>query len=194
MPMAELDNPRWEKFAELTATGSKRADAYLAAGYSTKTRQAATKRGVALFAKPEVKARVTELETELRENSLAKAELDREWVLRGLKDNIERAGQVKPVLNRRGEATGQYKYEPSAVNRGYELVGKELGMFADRLVMDNLDEKLEGMSGEELRSFVRAAATEVGLRMVEMNDDELRVFIMRNAERVGLHVEPAPTH
>ncbi len=36
--MAKLDNPRWERFAELTATGSKRGDAYLAAGYTAKTR------------------------------------------------------------------------------------------------------------------------------------------------------------
>ncbi len=35
--MAKLDNPRWEKFAELTANGRKRADAYLAAGYRTRT-------------------------------------------------------------------------------------------------------------------------------------------------------------
>ena len=144
--MAKLDNPRWEKFCELTATGHKRGDAYLAAGYTAKTRQVATKRGVALFARAQVKARVIELETTLRDNSIARAELDREWVLRGLKANIERAGQLKPVLNRRGEATGQYKYEPSAVNRGYELVGKELGMFAERLVLNDLDKEIEGMS------------------------------------------------
>ena len=46
----------------------------------------------------------------------------------------------------------------------------------------------------ELRAFVRTAASEVGLRTVEMNDDEIRDFIMRNAERVGLQVAPAATH
>ena len=192
--MAKLDNPRWEKFAELTATGQKRADAYIGAGYRTKTREVATKRGGALYAKPEIKARVTEIETALRENSVLRAEVDREWVLRGLKENIHRASQVKPVLNRQGEPTGQYKYEPSAVNRGYELVGKELGMFVERYSMENLDAELEGKSGDELRALVRTAASEVGLRMVEMNDDELRDFILRNAERVGLQVAPAPTH
>ena len=115
--MAKLDNPRWERFAELTATGQKRADAYLGAGYHTKTRKIAAKRGGDLYAKIEIKARVTEIETALRENSILRAEVDREWVLRGLKENIQRAGQVKPVLNRQGQPTGQYKYEPSAVNR-----------------------------------------------------------------------------
>ena len=102
-------NPRWEKFAKLTAMGSKRADAYLGSGYSAKTRKAAEKRGVGLYARLEVKARVTEIENELRENSILKAEVDREWVLRGLKENIERASQAKPVLNRQGQPTGQYK-------------------------------------------------------------------------------------
>ncbi len=47
--MRELGNPRREKFAKLTATGHKRADAYIGAGYHTKSRDVATKRGVALF-------------------------------------------------------------------------------------------------------------------------------------------------
>ena len=64
--MGELGNPRHEKFAKLTATGAKRADAYLAAGYHTKTREVATKRGVRLYARSEIRARVTEIETELR--------------------------------------------------------------------------------------------------------------------------------
>ena len=190
----KLSNARWERFAVLTATGQTRADAYLGAGYRTKTREVAGKRGGALYAKPEIKARVAEIETALRENSILRAEVDREWVLRGLKENIQRAGQVKPVLNRQGQPTGQYKYEPSAVNRGYELVGKELGMFADRLVLEDLDKDLEGKSGEELRAFVRAAATEVGLRMLDMNDDETREFILKHAPRLGLEVTPAPRH
>lgn len=192
--MAKLDNPRWEKFAELTATGQKRADAYIGAGYRTKTREVATKRGGALYAKLEIKARVTEIETALRENSVLRAEVDREWVLRGLKENIHRASQVKPVLNRQGEPTGQYKYEPSAVNRGYELVGKELGMFVERYSMENLDATLEGLSGDELRAFLRVAAMEVGLRMLDMTEDETRQFILKHAPRLGLEVTPAPVH
>ena len=186
--MGELGNPRHEKFAKLTATGAKRADAYLGAGYHTKTREVATKRGVRLYARPEMKARVTEIETELRENALAQVELDRAWVLRGLKENIEKSSQVKPVLDRRGNPTGLYKYEPSSVNKAYELVGKELGMFTERFTFQDLDAELEGMSPEELRKFVKSTCSEVGLRIIEMNDDELRDFILKNAERVGLQV------
>ena len=186
--MGELGNPRHEKFAKLTATGSKRADAYLGAGYHTKTREVATKRGVRLYARPDVKARVTEIETQLRENALAQAELDRAWVLRGLKENIEKSSQVKPVLDRRGNPTGLYKYEPSSVNKAYELVGKELGMFADRFIVQDLDAELEGKTPAELRAFVKGMCSEVGLRCIEMNDDELRQFILRNSERVGLQV------
>ena len=149
---------------------------------------------MALYATPEIKARVIGIEAELRGNSLARAEIDREWVLRGLKENIHRASQVKPVLNRQGEPTGQYKYEPGAVNRGYELVGKELGMFVERFSMESLDATLEGMNSQELRAFMRSAAIEVGLRMLDMTDDETRVFILKHAPRVGLKATPAPVH
>ena len=192
--MGELDKERWEKFAMLTATGHKRADAFFGAGYQAKNRQTATKRGVALFAKLEIKARVVEIEAELRGNAIAKAEIDREWVLRGLKTNIERAAQAKPVRDRHGKDTGQFKYEPAAVNRGYELVGKELGMFTERFQVEGLDSVIEGMSTEEIRAHIRAACTEVGLRVVDMDDDQLRDFIVRNAERVGLRVSLIAPH
>ena len=67
------------RIASSVATGSKRADAYVGAGYSTRTRKIATKRGVELFAKPE--ARVAEIEKELRDSAIARAGMNREWVM-----------------------------------------------------------------------------------------------------------------
>ena len=49
--------------------------------------------------------------------------------------------------------------------------------------------ELAGLSGKDLRLFVRSCASEVGLRVVDMNDDETRAWIQRNASRVGLRVE-----
>jgi hypothetical protein len=43
---------------------------------------------------------------------------------------VDRCMQVIPVLNRRGSAIGQYKFEPMAAVKSLELLGLEQGMFA----------------------------------------------------------------
>jgi hypothetical protein len=192
--MGELGNPRHETFAKLTAAGQKRADAYLGSGYHANSRNVATKRGVALYARPELKARVEELKEGIRQGAIAAVQMDREWVLRGLKENYSRAMQEKAVRDRQGNETGEFKYDGSVANRALELAGKELGMFADRLITQNLDSELEGMSPEEVQALVKSLVLDCGMRFVEMTDDDTRDFILRNAERVGLIVAAAPTH
>ena len=115
-------------------------------------------------------------------------------MIRGLKENIEKSSQTTPVRNRQGEPTGTFKYEPAACNRAYELLGKELGMFVERFSVANLDNELDGMSPEQLRSFIGAAAMQAGLRLVDMNDESTKKFILANAERVGLEVSEMPLH
>lgn len=185
--MPELANPQWEKFCVLTATGKKRGEAYSGAGFKSRGKNAENG-ACRLMKHQEVKDRITELELAIHEDVIVATGLTREFVINELKDNVERAKATKPVLDRQGLPTGEYKLELAAANRGLELLGKEMGMFRDRLDVHNLDSELGEMTGEQLRAFVGAAATEVGLRVVGMNDDELRTFIQRNAERVGLGV------
>ncbi len=188
--MPELNNKRWEQFARNRATGMPNADAYLGAGYNTNSLENAGKYASQMQLRhPEIKARITEIEDELRENALKRAEVDREYVLKGLIENHERAAQVVEVVDRQGAATGTFTYQGTVANRSLELLGKELGMLVERFSIESLDSELEGMSSQELRAFVKTAATEVGLRVVEMNRDELRSFIVRTAPGVGLRVE-----
>ena len=93
-----------------------------------------------------------------------------------------------------GKPTGQYKYEPSAVNRAHELIGKELGMFVERYSNENFDSELAGMDRQEILATVKALVSEVGLRTLDMTDDETRAWILKHAPRVGLEVTPAPIH
>lgn len=177
----------------LTANGAKRYEAYLQAGYeviSTRgeehQKKIAGSRATKLMAEPKVKARVAELENEMRTDSLARAKVDRGYVLENLKQNSERAQAAVPVMNRLGKETGTYKQDISGSNRALELMGKEVGMFQDRFDESGLDERIAKMTVLEVRAAIRAAATEVGLRMVEMDDTQLRTFILVNAPRVGL--------
>jgi len=190
--MPALKNSRWEAFARFTAKGMKRGEAFLAAGFTAKKhgvpdKETAANRGSNLYARhPEIQARVEEIVNEDRELAIVNSEVTREMVLTKLVENHARASQAEPVLNRSGEPIGDYVYQGTVVNRSLELLGKELGMFADRHIFEGLDKELDGMDGNQIRQFIRGAATEVGLRMVDMNPDELRDFILQNAAKVGL--------
>lgn len=186
--MPELQNPRWENFCKLTAMGKNRADAYSGAGFHCKTTAVASSRGSSLFGKLEIKARVNEIEKWVHEGAIEATMISREFVINEIKENMVMAKAAKPVLDRNGEETGQYKVDLGAANRGAELLGKELGMFRDRLDVHNLDNELADMTGDQLRAFVASAATEVGMRVVGGSDDDIRGFIRRNAGRVGLRV------
>lgn len=188
--MPALKNSRWEALARGLAEGMARNDAFIAAGFNPKNKRAASAQCANLLRRsPEIMARVTELETEIRESATLRAEINRGYVLTGLKENHARAMEQEPVLDRDGNPTGEYKYAGTVANRALELMGKELGMFADRLILDDLDSELEKMSGDELKSYVRAIAGEVGLRVVDMNHDQIRQYIVTHAPRVGLRVE-----
>jgi phage terminase small subunit len=82
-----------------------------------------------LLAKVSVAALVTRRRRELSE----KTGLTAAWVLEGLRENKERAMQAEPVLDREGNPTGEYVYQGSVANRALELIGKQLGMFVDRV-------------------------------------------------------------
>ncbi len=183
--MPALSNVRWEQFCQLLASGTSRTDSYLQV-FATTNRRTCAKRGSALAGKPEVASRVTEIEDELRAGALERAGVDREFVIKGLKENISKSSQTTPILNRQGQPTGKFKYEPTAVNRGYELIGKELGMFKDAFTFEGLDNELQGMDGDQLRTFLRGIVGEVGMRVVQMNKEELRTYILRECSRAGL--------
>jgi phage terminase small subunit len=49
-----------------------------------------------------------------------------------LVENVDRAMEAEPVLDPKGNPTGEYKYNGNVANRALELLGKEIGMFVDR--------------------------------------------------------------
>jgi phage terminase small subunit len=129
--MPALKNPKHELFAQALSKGMTLEKAHEDAGYSG-NRQAAHK----LKCRDDIQARVSELlankvERERAANTKAteKLAISKEWVLRKLVENIEKASQAVPVNGTEG---AEYKYEGSVVNRSLELLGKELGMFVDR--------------------------------------------------------------
>ncbi len=156
--MAPLKNSRHEHFAQLVASGQSPTKAYTLAGYSEKGAHASANR---LLRVATVSARVTELQKAVSERAVEKASVDRAWVLAQLRENAERAMQAVEVLDSKGKPTGEFRYEGGVANRALELIGKELGMFRERLEINFLDKLFERMTADELDLYARTGALPV---------------------------------
>jgi len=60
-----------------------------------------------------------------------RAEINRQWVVNTLVENVQRGLQKKPVLDREGNETGEWVYSGAVVNKALELLGKDIGMWKD---------------------------------------------------------------
>ncbi|AWL07590.1 terminase small subunit [Massilia oculi] len=109
-----------EYLIDLNAT-----QAAIRAGYSAKT---ANEQGSRLLANVSVAAAIQAAMNQRTERT----QVDADYVLRTIVDTIERCKQAEPVRDRDGEATGEYKFDASAVLKGAELLGKHLKMFTDK--------------------------------------------------------------
>ena len=131
-----LDNQKWENFARYIASGETQAKAAVLAGFKEAN---AHIRGCVLMKKPEIRLRVEELKRVSSERAVTGLSLNKSWVLQNLKDNVEAAKEED---------------DHSAVNRGLELIGKEIGMFVERKILGLQD--LSNASADELFDVVEA--------------------------------------
>lgn len=107
-------NPKQEAFAREYAIDHNATQAAIRAGYSEKT---AGQIGFALLKIVEVRQLVDAYDLEAE----ARAEVSRDWILRGLKREAKSAETAGPRV------------------RAFELLGKEVGMFRDRVELTGKD-------------------------------------------------------
>lgn len=127
--MPQLENARHERFARLVAAGDPASRAYTEAGYAVKTDRSAESAGSRLLSNVEIACRIAEIRAELERAAQKSALVTKEWVVEKLRENVLRAMQAQPVLDREGNHTGEYRYEGNVANKALELLGKEIGMF-----------------------------------------------------------------
>ena len=125
--MGPLKNIRQELFCQEYVKDSNGTRSAKAAGYRCSTDGAAAVCAVQVLRPTKVQERIIELTTELRQR-VEEMVVDRAWVVNQLVENVNRAMQEVPVLDRDGNPTGVWKYEGHVANRGLELIGKNLGM------------------------------------------------------------------
>jgi phage terminase small subunit len=119
-----------EYLVDLNAT-----QAAIRAGYSPKTARSIANENLT---KPDIQAAIRSRSLELA----ARCELSQDEVIKGIRATIGRCNQSEPVCDASGKpvmvATPSgnlapaYRFEPMAVLKGWELLGKHLGMFTNR--------------------------------------------------------------
>ena len=138
-----LSKPKWEEYAAHRAAGCNKTKAAILVGFAEKS---AAVRGCELEKKPEVKNRIEQIRNSSRERAISTVNLSKSLVLEELWKNVKRA------------AAGD---DNSSVNRGLELIGKELGMFVDRKIVG-----VQALIAELTPENLRIASTEDLVRLV----------------------------
>ena len=141
-----LRNPRYERFAYGLAEGKPAYQAYIDAGFA-KAGAAQSASRLLKSQRAGIRERVAEIlqereqiDAEGTKLAIERTAIDKEWVIERLRENVERAMQAQPVLDRAGNPTGSYVYNGAAANRALELLGKKLGMFIERRENKIVDE------------------------------------------------------
>lgn len=167
-----LPKAKHELYAQERAKGKSQEEAHKLAGYSG-SRAAASM----LEQKFNIAERIAEIIAEREQiysqataEAVERVSLTKEWILATLMDNVQRAMQAQEVTDREGRGTGEYVYQGNVANRALELLGKELGMFIDRKIVQNVDELDDISDPAELRRKLieraeRLGATDVAARL-----------------------------
>jgi hypothetical protein len=94
-----------------------------------------------------------EIQNAVSARAVEKTSITKAWVIAKLVENVDRAMEAEPVLDPKGNPTGEYKYNSNVANRALELLGKEIGMFVDRKEVGGPG-ALADLNDEELKEAI----------------------------------------
>lgn len=167
--MPTLPNAKHERFAQALAGGASQIEAYALAGYKAHRGNASS-----LAQSKNILERVAKLLAEretIHSQGVAKAieqtAATEEWIINKLIQNVERASTAEPVLDSKGNRTGEYRYDGAVVNRSLELLGKQRGMFIDRKEVGRPGD-FKDLNDDQLRDLVNREAAELGIRGIRV--------------------------
>ena len=125
LPAVKL-TPKQEMFVREYLVDLNGTQAAIRAGYSPKT---ANEQASRLLANVNV-ASAVQAGMDKRAKDV---EVSATYVLEGIKKLIERCEQAVPVYDKEGNPTGEWRFESGSAMRGYELLGKHLKLFTDKV-------------------------------------------------------------
>lgn len=121
--------PKREQFVWHYVNGDTRGNSAAsarAAGYSAKTSNRIASQMMSWYIIKDAVRVATE-------NRNEKFEVTRDLVVERLNTIAERCMQLQPVLDKMGKPTGEYLFNANAAIRANELLGKDIGMFGDKV-------------------------------------------------------------
>lgn len=121
--------PKQDMFVREYLIDLNATQAAIRAGYSAKTAGAI---GEENLKKPEIAAAIQKAMDKRAEE----VDVSAKYVLTGIKKLIDRCEQAVPVLDNEGKPTGEWRFEGGTAMRGYELLGKHLRLFTDKIEID----------------------------------------------------------
>lgn len=108
-----------------------------------------------------VRNRIAELSAMATNNAILKTGLDREWVISRLMTVAERCMQSEPVLDRKGEPTGEYQFDSSGANQALKMLGDTMGLF--KPAEKKPEDDYANLSDEDLKRIASELAAQTGL-------------------------------
>lgn len=126
----------------------------------------------------DVKQRALELKKQFKSemlyaNYMAEHAMDRDFVIGSLLNIYGKATTSQPVLDKDGVATGEYKEDLRTALKAMELIGREIGMFKNSVVVEdkrNNDRAQELI--EEFKDVIEIKAEKDEPRKGEKSDSE----------------------
>lgn len=119
---------------------------------------------------PQVRERITEISEIASKNAIINTGLDREWVITRLMQVVDRCMQAEPVLDRKGEPTGEYKFDAMGANSALRMLGDTLGLF--KPVEKKEGDEYAQLSDEDITRITAELAAQVGLLEAPSNDGQ----------------------
>ena len=148
--------PKQKEFVNQYPVDFNATQAAIRAGYSPKS---AFVQGSRLLSNDKVQAALAISQAKREEKTGVTAE----WVLKSLESVALRCMQEEPVLDKRGNPTGEYQFRDSGANKALELLGKNLKLFTDKLEINiTLSESWKKASIEEKQQLLLELRAELG--------------------------------
>lgn len=138
------------------ANNGNAAAAARSAGYECESDELFRITGYENLTKPHIVKRIKEIRDELSISGIVTAE----YVVAGLKETAERCMQKEPILDNKGNPTGEYKFDSSGANRSHELLGKTIGIFIEKVESKNTNTNIN-LSDEEKIKYLHSIFPEL---------------------------------
>lgn len=158
---------RQKEFVRQYLVDLNATQAAIRAGYSVKT---AYRQGADLLQKTSIREAIEKAQAK----RARRVEVTQDYVLSNLVEVVERTMQRAPVLDRKGEQVTDeegravWTFDAKNANRALELLGKHLGIFADKVkaevsgpdggpVQSSMTLDISGMGPAEIAELARSA-------------------------------------